>query len=105
MEYRKRLLRCILNDVSTIQKRRKENSGRRPRLNGLLEGYDPNICDLCTLSTELWDEIDLKSISKCWIKASCLPRLYEMDLTNLYCSLHNANESVEITDVTTLLQK
>ncbi len=105
MGYQKRLLRCILSYVSTIQKRRKENDGRRSELNGLLEGYDPNMWDVCALSKVSWDEVDQKSIGKCWIKASCLPHLYETDLTNVYCSANNTNESVEITNMTTLLQE
>ena len=102
--YRCFMLRIILFDISNRTERRRVNAGKTPGHSGLLDGYGPNILDVCQLVKQSWDEIESVPIARCWTKARCLNCIHEIDLKQDCGHVSKKENSDEVHNVVQLLQ-
>ena len=103
--YRRLMLRAVLNDITTRIERRRINAGNIRGRNGLSDGYDPNLWDVCELSKSVWDEIQPATVARCWVKAKCLPCIYETELEQNFGKVGKALVSDKVDDIVKLIQQ
>ena len=75
--YKRLMLIVILKDVETRIERQQIYSSNTRGLNGLEQGYDTNMLDVCRLSNKAWNEIENEKIARCWVRAHCLSHSQE----------------------------
>ena len=68
-----------------MNERKRANKDRARGINGIDEGYDPNMADVCNISCIARDMVQLESIARCWKRACCLTCAAEADITQPYC--------------------
>lgn len=81
VEYRRIMLRSLLNDIETIVERKQANKNRTKGLNGIQEGYDANMHDVCLMSKKAWDNVSSDTIKRCWVRSHCLPCVMEAEIS------------------------
>ena len=103
--YSRLMLRTVLNDITTRIESRRINAGNIRGRNGLSDKYDPNIWDVCELSKSVWDEIQPATVARCWVKAKCLPCIYETELEQNFSKVGKTLDSDEVDDIVKLFQQ
>ena len=63
--YRRLMLRSISEDLDSRLERRYLNKNRLIGLNGLKEGSDSNMLDVCKLSVKAWDMVNMNAVARC----------------------------------------
>ncbi len=101
---RRLILREILKDIYYRIERRDANKNRTRGLNGLHEGYDPNLFDVYDISKRAWELVSSQSIARCWLKARCLPCVYESDLRQQWSRTSKERYEDDISDIMKSLQ-
>lgn len=70
--YRKKLWKCIVNNLECSKKPRDESSSLKAGMKGLSEGFDPHILDVCVIDEERWAPVTQETDVSCRIKANVL---------------------------------
>ena len=99
------MLRVILKDVETRIERQQIYSSNTRGLNGLEQGYDTNMLDVCRLSNKAWNEIENEKIARCWVRAHCLSHSQENCWTQIYGHLLHESNTSDVLEVIAKLQK
>ncbi len=60
--------------------------------------------DVCILSKKAWELVGFQSIARCWLKARCLPCVYESDLRKQWSRRSKECDDDYLTDIMKSLQ-
>ena len=99
------MLRKIVENIESLIERKNANKANKKGLNGIGEGYEANMADVCNLAKKAWEMVSQHSIAKCWKRAHCLPCGMEADITQIFGRTTNRDADDNVNEVANLFEK